>query len=384
MTPEPLAEDPAAGAQTSQEADQLAFFDALAAGFERAAGRTGVLERDLMIAGFRVRLRFAGPALLPVILPALAHREAPVAGTADFSIALFDCHSTKVRLPFLADRFVDLLRLRWWEWLAGRREIKDLNGPRIRSVFHLGPDILSLLDTARDQAVYWVDDAATIPYYEQGYPLTVLLNWWLARQGHFFVHAATMGLPSGGVMLTGKGGSGKSTTTLSCVFSDLGIVSDDYAVVDPAAGIAYGLYNTVKLKGLRDVHRFPGLAGRVSNLERVKAGADDEDGEKAMIFLHQHFPERLLGSLPLKAILVPRIHDRPETEFAPVSAALAFKALAPSTVFQLPGNAHDAFAGLVQMVRRIPSYEIALGSDIGDIPAALRGFIERLAPGTEP
>jgi len=363
------------GPQPAAEADQLAFFDALSEGFRRAAGAVGIVERDYGIAGFRVRLRFAGSALIPVIAPALAHLEIAPEGSPDFTIELFDSRSTATRLPFLADRLVDLIRLRWWEHLEGRRELKGLNGPRIRSVFHLGPDIVSTLDTARDGAVYWVDDAASIPYYETGYPLSVLLNWWLARRGRYFVHAAAIGLEQGGVLLTGKGGSGKSTTTLACLMSDLAIAGDDYAAVDPEASRAYSLYNTVKLKALRDVERFPGLTGCVSNLDRVE---DGEQGEKAMIFLHRHFPQKLLGSMPLRAILVPRIVDRPETVIAPASAALAFKALAPSTVFQLPGNAHEAFQGLVQMIRRIPSYEIALGSDIGRIPSTIHRFIEQL------
>jgi hypothetical protein len=358
-------------------ADQLAFYDAVAEGFARATARVSTQEHDLILADFRVRLCFAGSALIPPLLPALEHLVVPAdpAAAPDFRIALFDTRSTGTPLPFLSARFVELLRLRWWDYLAGRREIRGLNGMRIRSVFHLGPDILSLLDNDRNEAVYWIEDAAAIPYYETGYPLSVLLNWWLAGRGRYFVHAATIGRPDGGVLLTGKGGSGKSTTTLACLFSTLGIVGDDYAVVDPARAHAFSLYNSIKLKSLRDVGRFPGIADAVSNLARVQSEADSEDGEKALIFLHRHFPERLLPELPLKAILVPRIHSEAETRITPAPAALAFKALAPSTLFQLPGNAHDAFRALVDMVRRIPAYEIALGRDIARIPDRIEQFL---------
>lgn len=355
------------------EADQLGFFDTLCEGFERATARSGVIERDFRIADLNVRLRFAGPALLPAIVPAIAHLEAAAPAAPDFTIDLFDAASTGAPLPYLAARFVDLLRLRWWEHLEGRREIKHLNGPRIRSVFHLGPDILSVLDTQRDRGVYWVEQADSIPYYEKGYPLTVLLNWWLARRGRYFVHAAAIGSAEGGVLLTGKGGSGKSTTTLACVMLEqLGIVGDDYTAIEPDRTVAHSLYNTVKLKRLSDVERFPGLKDRVCNLDRV-TDAEDE-GEKAMIFLREHFPDRLIPDMPVKAILVPRIVDQAETRIVPASSALAFKALAPSTLFQLPGNAQQAFQALAQMVRRIPAYEIQLGSVPG-VPGAIRQFI---------
>lgn len=353
-------------------ADQLAFFETLADGFSRACARTEAVVRDYRIAGYGVRLRFAGPALLAAITPALAHLECPRLASPSFTIDLFDSESTAAPLPFLAARFVDLLRLRWWEHLEGRREIKDLNGDRIRSVFHLGPDILSVLDSQRERAVYWVESAASVPYYEKGYPLSVLLNWWLAGRGQYFAHAAAIGLPAGGILLTGKGGSGKSTTTLTCIDSGLRIVGDDYAVIEPQSGIASSLYNTIKLKGPSDVARFPQLERCVSNLDRV---GDGDGAEKAMVFLHDHFPHKLLAQMPVRAIFVPRIVDRAETRIVSASQALALKALAPSTVFQLPGNAHGAFRALADMVRRLPTYQIELGHDLSRIPGAIQDFL---------
>lgn len=357
------------------ETDQLSFFKLLEEGFERATSETGVLTRDFAVAGRRLRLRFAGQALEPAILPAIEHLAIPTEGSSDFSIDLFDAHSTGTPLPFLAARFVDLLKLRWWELLEGRREIAGLNGSRIRSVFHLGPDILVLWDKQQNRGLYWVEKADTIPYYEKGYPLSVLMNWWLSSLGCPMVHAACIGNESGSVLLTARGGSGKSTTTLNCVQSGMRIVGDDYAAIDLQGGRAHSLYNTIKLKTLADVQRFPGLDKQVCNLDRV---GDGQDQEKAMVFLHQHYPQGLIDSMPLRAILVPRIVDRSETTIVPASAAEAFKALAPSTVFQLPGNAHDTFRTLAQVTRKWPTYEIQLGSDFGLIPSAIENFLREI------
>jgi hypothetical protein len=134
--------------------------------------------------------------------------------------------------------------------------------------------------------------------------------------------------------------------------------------------MAHSLFNTVKLKGLADVARFPALQHCFDNLPRIA------EGEKAMLFMQQHFAKRLLPEMPIKAILVPRFAERAETEIRPASSALAFKALAPSTMFQLPGNARAAFQGLAGLVRAVPAYEIALGHDIGRIPDAVRRFLE--------
>lgn len=353
--------------------DQLAFAQSAREGFRRASAASGIIERYYRIAQCTVLLRFAGPALLEPITPALEHLRMAEPAAPDLTIDLFDSNSTATPLPFLLDRFVELVRLRWWEQLGNRREIDGMNGERIRSVFHLGPDILSVLDQDENHAVYWVENAADIPYYETGYPLTVLLNWWFGRRNRFFVHAACFGTEDGSVLLTGKGGSGKSTTTLACLDSGLALGGDDYCVIDPEQLLAYSVYNTIKLKGSQDVERFAHLKSCIENLERVD---DAENGEKAMIFLQRFFPEQLLPSSALRAILVPRVADQEETVITPASASHVFKAIMPSTLFQLPGNAQGEFRAMANLVRALPSYEIALGRDIDAIPGVIRAFLQ--------
>jgi hypothetical protein len=356
--------------------DQLAFAQAASEGFRRASAASGIVERYYRIAESVVLLRFAGTALLASITPALEHlrlsTESPAAAP-DFTIDLFDSNSTATPLPFLLGRFVELVRLRWWEQLGNRREIEGMNGERIRSVFHLGPDILSVLDLQENHAVYWIENAADLPYYEIAYPLTVLLNWWFGARNRFFVHAACFGTEAGSVLLTGKGGSGKSTTTLACLDSGLGLSGDDYCVIDPATLMAHSVYNTIKLKGLVDVERFSHLKSCIGNLARVD---DTEGGEKAMIFLQRFFPAQLLTRSALRAILVPRVADQDDTVITPASASHVFKAIMPSTLFQLPGNAQGEFRALANLVRALPSYEIALGRDIAAIPGVIRAFLQ--------
>jgi len=187
------------------------------------------------------------------------------------------------------------------------------------------------------------------------------------------VHCRGIGHGTGGVLLPGKGGSGKSTTTLACTASDLAILGDDYCAVDPATGRAHSLYNTVKLKAEEDVARFAHLQPFIDNVERVGEG---DDRERSMVFLHRHFPGRMLAGMPLKAILIPRVTGRRETAIAPASAAAALKALAPSTIFQLAGNERPAFQALVRLVRSIPAYEIGLGTEISAIPGVISRFLE--------
>ena len=74
----------------------------------RAGERAGWDERSLAVAGRRIRLRFAGAALLEVLLPALAHLETAPAPEPDLEVLLWDSRSTKVGLPEIPWRREDV------------------------------------------------------------------------------------------------------------------------------------------------------------------------------------------------------------------------------------------------------------------------------------
>ena len=358
--------------QSHAEQDQLAFFEALNIGFSRAESQIGeTLDRYFRIADRVVLLQFVGPALTRHIIPAIAHLEIDPVSSVDFTVRLFDSKSTQTPMPLMVKSLVELLRFRWWEHLDNRREMLGYNGDRIRSVFHLGPDIMSVLDLETNTAVYWIEDADDVPYYEMGYPLTTLLNWWLSAQKCFFLHAASIGTPAGGILLAGKGGSGKSTTTLACVESDLQICGDDYCVVgNDSPPIAYSLYNSSKLKGEEDLQRFAQHKDKIINLDKLET-------EKATMFLHEHFPGKMMASMPIKALFVPEVTGKPKTRIVPAPASAGFKALAPATIFQLAGNGREAFQAMVRLSRQIPCYKIELGTEIDKIPGVIKEFLEK-------
>ncbi|MEO0770938.1 MAG: serine kinase, partial [Cyanobacteria bacterium J06649_4] len=175
-----------------------------------------------------------------------------------------------------------------------------------------------------------------------------------------------------GVLLAGKGGSGKSSTALACLNSELVYASDDYCLVetDPEPYV-YSLYNTAKLKGQADLERFPHLAPLISN-------PDSFTDEKAMVFLQEHYPEKLINKLPIKAILLPRVMGIPDTHIRRASSMLALKALAPSTIFQLPNTGQSALKMMATLARQVPCYVLELGTDIPQIPRAIATLLSDL------
>src|SRR5205823_136180 len=81
-------------------------------------------------------------------------------------------------------------------------------------------------------------------------PLRHILHLWLASRGVQFVHAGAVGRPSGGCLIVGKSGSGKSTSTLATLGSELLYAGDDYVGVSVTTGGAHvhSIYGCGKLE----------------------------------------------------------------------------------------------------------------------------------------
>ena len=333
---------------------------------ERNCG--GYQDRYFSIGDRSVCLRFVGNGLIPALTPALAHLEIEPTDAPELTVLIWDSESSNTKLPLIISRYFDSLG-EWWIHLGRRGEINELTNERILSAYHLGPNIFSIIDLKKKLAIYWVNDAQALPYYELGSPLRTILHWW-ADQGTFqFVHGGAVGLASGGVLLAGKGGTGKSTTALACLEAGMLYASDDYCLirVDPEPFV-YSVYNTGKLRGDLDLNRFPHLSPLVSNTDRM-------ENDKAVLFLNQYFPEQVCRGFPLKAILLPQITNEKKTRLRPASAGATLTALAPSTLLQLPGAGMEAIKTMSKLVNQVPGYILELGTDITQIPEVIQNLL---------
>lgn len=326
----------------------------------RAAG--GAIERFYRVGPSLVRLRFAGPELISQITPALAHLEASESSPVSLTICVFDSRSTGTKMPPPP----------WTKDCYGPRgEIQGYNSASMHVVYGPGTDILRVLDWRLATAFYWVPDAGAIPYWETSFPFRTMFHWWFRDQPCQPVHAGAVGTLDGGVLIAGRSGSGKSTTTLACLDSDLCYAGDDYVVAqaEPEPYV-YSLYCTAKLER-HNVWRLPHLAPLITN-------ANQPDQEKALIFLSELYPHKLARGFPIRAILVPKITGRRDTKVAPCGRAACLVALAPSTVIHLPGAGAGTMSKLGALARRVPAFQLELGTDLSQIPRViselLRGY----------
>ncbi|MCC7361698.1 MAG: hypothetical protein IT317_19595 [Anaerolineales bacterium] len=345
------------------------FFAAVERAYAQAEATAGRLTREYAIAGRRVRLQFAGEALLPHLTPALAHRATTEPGAPDLTVCVWETATTGSAAPPPAWDYTDF---------QPNGLIDGFSTDELTVAFELGSNALSVVHHAAGRAYYWVKQAKQVPYFDRGAPLRVIFHTWFSRQGVHLTHAGAVGWPEGGVLLAGRSGSGKSNTALALLASDLRYASDDYCLLtgEPQAHV-YSLYSSGKTHAA-DLERLPFLRPAVSNPRRLET-------EKALYFLQSHFADRLIGGFPVRGLLLPRVAaGQARTTLRRVSAAQGLAALAPSTVAQLPGIRASDFHTLVALARQAPSYALEVGSDPEQLITAVTQLVEALNAGAPP
>lgn len=330
--------------------DVRALADELLAGAEQAAAEAGGFrQHDIVLAGTSVRMSFAGEALDSAIFRPFSHASRADAGPPELEIVLWD-GGTEPRVP----------------WSAGdvraRGDVRGFEDSGVSAFSEPGSGSVTVFDRERATIAYWVVDARVVPWYERGAPLRSALHQWAAAGGRHFIHGAAVGADGGGVLLAGASGSGKSTIALACLDAGLDYAGDDYVILTgDDAPRAHCVYSTAKLDA-EALARLPALSEAVVHFQR---GFE----HKAVLDLHAYRPDRVRESLPIGAIVLPSISaqlEQPRVRRA--SPAAALRALAPTTLLQLPGAAQARMTAMASLVRSVPVLALEVGADMAAVP----------------
>jgi len=344
--------------------DQLPaqFFSELEEAFDLAQTQEGIQRVSLRIGRRPLTLEFAGPSLVDLIVPALRHRRVSAPGPGAFTVKVFDSTSTSVTVPPPP----------WGpnDYLA-QGEISGFNTDRFRTAFRVDAGCLSMIDLERRVAVFWIRDPAAFPRWMEAAPLRTLLGWWAAGQGLQMAHGAAVGTGDAGLLITARGGSGKSTSALRCLRDGLLYAGDDYVVVDPIARRVHSVYCTAKADDAAIDGFFPDL--RASSHGRIVG----DGSNKHVFFLDELYPEQI-SDLPLTALAVPALTGADTSGFAMSGAADALRALAPTTLFQLAGTGTNDFRLMAELVKTLPVYRLEVSANDG-IAATVRRLLETAA-----
>lgn len=332
-----------------------AFFELLRQGFHQATQLSPeVREECIQLGAAKVKIIFENNLMREKLFPALEHLTKDSLHSSTLTIHCWE--GTDQRAPFLPFPWEQSGNIKFY-------------GSDTFIKYDDESDCIYAFKPSTAEAFFWVPQAEAIPYFMTGTPFIPLWNFWGSITPYQILHAGAVGTPEGGVLLVGRGGSGKSSTSATALFSQLQFLSDDYCLVDTDQGVAYNLFGTAKLRPDM-LNRFPQLDPYLVNRERVPE-------EKPLFFLngHQGGKNFVLEQFPIKALVLPKVTDRKQAQLSPISSGEILRALAPSTIFQLRDFEQEIFRRSVQLVQHCPCYLFELGGELRSLPATLKELI---------
>lgn len=306
-------------------------------------------------------LVFTEALLAKKIIPALAHLRIDRVAKVDFTIGLWETSILPGALPEID-----------WQ-LLNRNGYRGYHAHAIYLHYFDAIDAVSVINLQDNIAYYVVRDADALPWWVGGSPLQVILNVWLQKQGLQLTHAAAVGNDQYAVLLMGKGGSGKSTTTLTCLRDGLQYLGEDYCVLaaDPKP-MVYSIYQSAKWdRGTR--HYFP-------EYERFIQNPHVADTEKALVYYQDFFSAQIKQALPIKAVVSLVVGDVDLPILQPSSRQDAVKNLMMSTLKQLPFSYSKTMRILHKLILSLDCYELILGKNL----MANSACIKRILSGVNP
>lgn len=218
-------------------------------------------------------------------------------------------------------------------------------------------EALSVLNSEQNRAYYIVKDPEILPWWVSGSPFQVILHAWFREQGMQLTHTAAVGNKKSALLLTGKGGSGKSTTTLACVREGLDYLGEDYSLLSVEnTPKVFSVYQSAKWR--------PGTRKMFPDHEKAIVNPDTADCEKALLYYQDLFPTQIETSSSIRAIISLKIGNQEFPLLKPSDPQSSLKSMMMSTLSQLPFYSKKTLLILQNITRQIESFELVLGHDI--------------------
>jgi len=303
---------------------------------------------DIQVANHTIRIHVSAGPLWNIIYPSLAG-QASIAPVLDPEIEIFAVEgSGAVNFPWGTGDGVDGFGIDspWTE--------------DVLATYSSDYSTLSMFDRSSNRGLFWVRSAKDLPEWEFGAPLRNVLTWALLDRGLHLVHAAGVGVAGEGVMISGPGGAGKSTTTAVCLQAGFKTTGDDYCVISPnQPPKIYSLYGMMKL--------VPGDLG-TSSMVDSRLTEPRSDGK-----VHFNITSSITTSLTITAILFTQVGVR-TLEPVALTPKEALLRLIPSTWAQTALPQTELLHSLSKLAQSIRSFQLEVGPDTDRIPEIVRGL----------
>ena len=183
------------------------------------------------------------------------------------------------------------------------------------------------------------------------------------------VHAAAVGSTAGFTLLAGEGHSGKTTAALACVKAGWRYAGDDFVAVNSATGAIEPLFCSARLR--------PALVEAFGDLIGDTTPVSDFNGE-----LRHELSLAGLGRAHRRRPNACALHPAPArcclAGFAPAKQSDAFRALLPTTAYELPGWPNEIAEKVARIAGLAPVFFADTGTRPAEIPPAFADQLQRL------
>jgi hypothetical protein len=345
---------------TACEAQQV-LQDAFA--LARESGPAQLAEQDYVIGGVRTRLRIVGRDLAHTVDDAFFHLQSTLdcAQPPDLCVDMWDSSASGVPNPLATRSYGTVARV----VDAGILTTSDED----RHVAFERGQALTWLDRRTRRVLACRGGAESLPLIERAKPLTPLLSICLRDRDVHTVHAALVATERGGALVAGGSGVGKTTCALLCLEAGFGYLGDDcvaFALTPDGDVTGYSLYASSRICA-NPPERFASFA--------VRAIPGRPPAEPKALVLLRHWPDaELLGSVPLRVVLLPRVGGTSTTRVRCAGKSEVFRTLiASSFLMGLDRRGAEVLAALVD---RVPGYHLDLGHDPKEIPLRVREVLD--------
>jgi len=193
-------------------------------------------------------------------------------------------------------------------------------------------------------------------------------------ENQILTHSASVGLNNKGVMISARGGGGKSTLAVSAMLDGFQYVSDDYLMLTKKNDglFACPVYSTINLS--------PSIIEKMPALKAGYLWNSWWQPQKHTLEISEHHSS-FVNTLPIKALIFPQIKDIETPQIEKMTdKGKAITQMVYSSVSQLvnPENRSDYIKTLLSFIKDLNVYKINLSPDLKKNTKCLRKFIENL------
>ena len=314
------------------------------------------LTLDLEIASVPIQLKATNPNLLAIFSSAIKHHRV-ARGHPKTLIRLWSAADAAIERPRMPEAIRQRVIQRRKDLAPGEPHLID---------FDPGGRMITVIDPGMAQVNVCLSSIEHLPNWERAAPLRCTISWILRQQNIHLLHSAAVSDMSGGALLLGAGGAGKSSASLRCYQAGMTYLGDDLCAIQAGAiPRVFNVYGTAKTVW-SDREKFQDL----QTLLISQPGSP-----KAIYALSQALVNTIGSSSDLRVLLL-LDRSQPVGTVRRANPAKAVAIAASSTGSFIPGSREQPMlSALASIARRLPVLSISLGEEPQQVAALVKRAI---------